>query len=126
MKPGRLNLVSLSGLGLSFVFACAITVASVGSAHAESESGGFVWGAGSESGGVAGAGASTESGGETMSGTYTESGGALANGASTLSGGEMGGGEESESGGVVGAGTETESGYTGWEQTPVYVKNYKW
>jgi len=123
MKPGRLNLVTLSGVGLAFVFACAMTL---GPSHAESESGGFIWGGGSESGGVSGAGASTESGGERQGGEETESGGAFANGASTLSGGIMGGGEESESGGVAGGGEETESGYAGVSQTPMYVKNYKW
>ncbi len=124
MKSVRLNLVSISGVGLSLVFAGAMTLHP---AFADSESGGWVWGGGSLSGGAVGNGASTLSGGEMGGGEYSESGGARANGASTLSGGEMGGGEESESGGFAGSGAETESGYGGVNQTPkVYVQNYNW
>jgi hypothetical protein len=97
-------------------------------AHADSESGGFVWGGGSESGGVAGNGSSTESGGEQANVGTTESGGFYNNGSSTESGGERGNGSSSESGGVTEVGSESESGGpTGNPLVkPTYVKNYNW
>jgi hypothetical protein len=113
-------------LGLSAVFVT-MTTCSL-SVFADSESGGFVWGEGSESGGALNSGSGTESGGEQANVGTTESGGFYNNGSSTESGGERGNGSSSESGGMSEIGSTSESGGpTGnLGTTPTYVKNYTW
>ena len=97
-------------------------------AFADTESGGFVFGEGSESGGAFDSGSGTESGGMRANVGTTESGGFYNSGASTESGGERASGGASESGGLSEVGSESESGgVTGKLGTPAtYVKNYNW
>lgn len=78
-------------------------------AFAESESGGFVFGDGSESGGVYEAGSSTESGGAWNSGSSSETGGPLDTGAESQSGGVYSSEAETMSGGATNAGASSEA-----------------
>jgi hypothetical protein len=113
-------------LGLSAVFVT-MTTCNL-SAFADSESGGFVWGGGSESGGATGTGSDSESGGFRGNGGSTESGGFYNNGSTSESGGERGNGSSSESGGMSELGSSTESGgvFGTGSTPPVYVKSYNW
>lgn len=79
------------------------------SAFAESESGGFVFGDGSESGGVYDVGTSSESGGVYNAGSSSESGGPLDTGAESQSGGVYASEAESMSGGTTNAGSSSEA-----------------
>ncbi|MCW5824755.1 MAG: hypothetical protein KIT34_18295 [Cyanobacteria bacterium TGS_CYA1] len=78
-------------------------------AFAESESGGFVFGDGSESGGVYDVGSSTESGGAYNSGSSSESGGPQDTGAESMSGGIYQSEAETLSGGATNAGSSSEA-----------------
>jgi hypothetical protein len=87
-------------------------------AVADSESGGFVFDSGSESGGAEDTGAESEAGNVRHGDSATESGGALASGS------------ESDSGGLVETGAETESGgpnYQGnTDENRLIVRTYHW
>ncbi len=78
-------------------------------AFAESESGGFVFGDGSESGGVYEAGSSTETGGAWNSGSSSETGGPMDTGAESQSGGVYSSEAETMSGGATNAGSSSEA-----------------
>lgn len=95
IKPGLLAVVVALGL-------------SAQNAFAESESGGFVFGDGSESGGVYETGSSTESGGAWNTGS-SESGGPLDTGAESQSGGVYASEAETMSGGATNAGSSSEA-----------------
>jgi hypothetical protein len=97
-------------------------------ALADTESGGWVWGGDSESGGPTDTGSESDSGGMRANAGVSESGGFYANGGLSESGGARAQGAESESGGFVETGAESESGgVTGkYSDPPVYVKSYKW
>ncbi len=87
----------VSRLLAAFAAAAIVSGLNLAPAFAESESGGFVFGDGSETGGV------------TPMGAYNESGGIAGLGNRNESGGAYGTGAESESGGVTQTGASSES-----------------
>jgi hypothetical protein len=100
----------------------AVSLFATNNALAQSESGGFTFGAGSQSGGILSVGASSESGGVAENGSETEGGGINQTGASSESGGIANAGGETESGGIGNVGASTEGGVT---STPkIYVRYY--
>lgn len=96
VKSGLLALVVALGLNAQNAFA-------------ESESGGFVFGDGSESGGVYDTGSESMSGGVSNAGSSSESGGVYDTGAESQSGGVYASESESMSGGVGQAGSSSEA-----------------
>lgn len=88
----------------------------------ESEAGMFIFGGGSESGGIGQLGGSSESGGIGQLGGSSESGGISQSGAESESGGMAETGTESESGGLSETGASSETNYD-----PQYgIKYYNW
>jgi hypothetical protein len=108
-------------LALSLIV-LAVALFATSNALAQSENGGFTFGAGSQSGGIWATGASSESGGVGGSDSSTEGGGINNTGASSESGGVANSGGESESGGIANAGTNKEGGVT--SAPAQYVRYY--
>ena len=112
IKAGFSRALSLA-IALSAITLCAPAIA-------ESESGGFVWGGGNQSGGFVpvGRGSGSESGGVFWGSGNSESGGASMSGAESGSGGMVEVGNNSESGGPLEVGSD--------QGNKLIVKTYRW
>ncbi len=134
LRKGKMRKKNSVAVTLRLAVAVALIGYCAAPVSAESESGGFIMGGGSESGGVYGSGAESESGGVYNSGAESESGGVYNNGAESESGGLSEVGASSESGGVYGSGAESETGglYSTTAPAPAAfdpqygIKTYKW
>jgi hypothetical protein len=121
MKLAANKCLNYAGFSRALCLAIALgAVFASAAVQAESESGGFVWGGGNQSGGFVpiGRGSGNETGGVLWGDGSSESGGTSMSGAESDSGGLVEVGNSSETGGPLAVGSSDEN--------KLIVKTYRW